>query len=421
MEQFIGIPLLINNKRRLKLKQTEAGIYIHLPFCPKKCDYCDFISYPNQYHQQEKYITNVIQEIKAQKELLKQKEITTIYFGGGTPSSIESKWIQKVLSELKTILGENKQREITLEINPGTVTKEKLLDYHKAGINRLSIGLQSAEDTLLTRIGRIHTWNDFKQTIQLISKIGFTNYNVDLMIGLPNQSIENIKTSIDQVLNLPLKPNHLSVYSLIVEEGTPIASQLEKGSITLPEEEEERLQYHYVKNRLELAGYTHYEISNFAKEGYQSKHNTNCWEQKEYFGFGVAAHSYLEGVRFSNTEDLEEYLAQNKNDWENQKIEKWIHSIDETKPFPQTRGIRTIHEKQTQKEQEKEYIMLGLRMLKGISISAFKEKFGQNPLYLFHQQWAGLVKEELIEVDLDQIRLTSKGLDLANLVWEEFI
>lgn len=267
------------------MKQTEAGIYIHIPFCQRKCDYCDFISYPNQYHQQEKYITSLIEEIQAEKEMLRQKTITTIYFGGGTPSSIDSKWVIKIINELNKMIGENKKREVTLEINPGTVTKEKLVDYHEAGINRLSVGLQTAEDKLLKQIGRIHMWKEFKETVQLIKEIGFTNYNVDLMIGLPNQSIEDIKTTIDKVMNLPLTPNHISVYSLIVEEGTPMANQLEQKRYTLPEEDEERTQYHYVKNRLELAGYTHYEISNFAKEGYVSKHNSNCWEQKEYFGF----------------------------------------------------------------------------------------------------------------------------------------
>ena len=289
--------------------------------------------------------------------------------------------------------------EITIEVNPGTVTMEKLQDYKNVGINRLSIGLQSTNDKLLKQIGRIHTYQEFLNTYKMANKVGFKNINVDLMLGLPNQSIKDLKNSIEQV-NL-LQPNHISVYSLIVEEGTKLKKLIDEGKLTLLDEELERQMYWYVKNKLEQDGYNHYEISNFAKKVKESKHNQNCWKQKQYIGLGLAAHSYVSEIRYSNTENLETYL-QNIHDG---KLEK----------------NRIIQERQNLEDTQKEFMMLGLRMMEGISICDFKEKFGTNPLYLFRNELNRLVNEGLIEVDLDRIRLTNRGLDLANLVFEEFI
>ena len=233
----------------------------------------------------------------------------------------------------------------------------------------------------------------------MANKVGFKNINVDLMLGLPNQSIKDLKNSIEQV-NL-LQPNHISVYSLIVEEGTKLKKLIDEGKLTLLDEELERQMYWYVKNKLEQDGYNHYEISNFAKKVKESKHNQNCWKQKQYIGLGLAAHSYVSEIRYSNTENLETYL-QNIHDG---KLEK----------------NRIIQERQNLEDTQKEFMMLGLRMMEGISICDFKEKFGTNPLYLFRNELNRLVNEGLIEVDLDRIRLTNRGLDLANLVFEEFI
>ena len=379
----------------------ELGIYIHIPFCVKKCYYCDFVSYSNKFEMQEKYVEKLLEEIEDNKQLLKNNKITTIYIGGGTPSSINSELIQKVLNKIYEVSNiENiEELEITIEVNPGTVTKNNLQLYRNCGINRLSIGLQSANNQLLKTIGRIHNYEQFLNTYNWARKVGFENINVDLMLGLPNQSINDLKQSLEAVTKLEPSPKHISVYSLIIEEGTEIERMLdcEEADLKLPKEKQERMQYKYVKNYLELNGYKHYEISNFAKKGYESKHNTNCWEQKQYIGLGLAAHSYIDGTRYSNTCNLEEYLNKSSNE------------------------IKVVHEEQSIEDMKKEYMLLGLRKLNGISINKFKEKFGENPLYLFRNQLQKLVEQDLIIVDLDNIRLTEKGLDLANIVWEEFV
>ena len=377
------------------MKNKEVGIYVHIPFCKRKCDYCDFISYSNKDSKIEEYVESVKKEIELQKI---KSEITTVYIGGGTPSYIESKYIKDIINEVKKKnISENS--EITIEVNPGTVTLEKLKDYKSVGINRLSIGLQSAKNELLNQIGRIHDYEQFLEVYNMARKVGFKNINVDLMLGLPNQRISDLKETLEKVLKL--QPEHISVYSLIVEDGTPIANKIEQGELELPEEELERNMYWYVKNTLELNGYKHYEISNFAKQGYESKHNVNCWNQQEYIGIGVAAHSYRDITRYSNTEQLGEYIR----NVQRENLER----------------NRIIHEIQKEDDAKKEYMLLGLRQIEGVKISRFKEKFGDNPIYLFRNELKKLVEEELINVDEDNIRLTNKGIDLANLVWAEFV
>ena len=377
------------------MENKEMGIYVHIPFCKKKCDYCDFISFSNKNSKMQEYIEAVLKEIELQKI---KKQITTIYIGGGTPSYIDSKYIEEILSEIcKKNVADN--AEITIEVNPGTVTLEKLKDYKMAGINRLSIGLQTTNDELLKQIGRIHNTEQFLETYKMAREVGFKNINVDLMLGLPNQRIKDLKDSLEKIIQL--QPEHISVYSLIVEEGTPIANKIESGELELPEEELERNMYWYVKNTLELNGYKHYEISNFAKKGFESKHNMNCWNQEEYIGIGIAAHSYRDITRYSNTENMSEYIKNVQNN----KLER----------------NRIIHEIQKEDDTKKEYMLLGLRKIEGISIRKFKEKFGDNPIYLYRNELKKLSDENLINIDEDNIRLTNKGIDLANLVWEEFV
>lgn len=377
------------------MENKELGIYIHIPFCKSKCYYCDFTSYTNRCEQIEEYIQEVISEMK-QYDLSKYNT-TTIYIGGGTPSFIDEKCIQELLQALQKRLVENQTKwedmEITIEINPGTITKQKLQIYRQVGINRISIGLQTTNDKLLKQIGRIHDYQEFLEAYQLAKEIGFKNVNVDLMIGLPNQTIQDIKQSLEEIEKL--QPNHVSVYSLIVEEGTKMEQLINKRELQLPEEETERQMYWYVKNKLELSGYKHYEISNFAKSGKESKHNVNCWEQKEYIGLGATAHSYLNGVRYSNSEFSE------KGEW------RFLNKhIDET---------------QTLEDKKKEYMLLGLRKIEGVSVQKFKEKYIDNPIFLFREEIENLVEDGLLEVDGDWIRLTTKGIDFANLVWEEFV
>ena len=378
------------------MKQKELGIYIHIPFCKKKCYYCDFISFENKCDEIPQYIESLKEEIRNFD--FSNYHITSIYIGGGTPSYIDSKYIKYILDELRTRV-KSDDIEITIEVNPGTVTEEKLQEYKEAGINRISIGLQSANNNLLRKIGRIHTYEEFLQAYQLVNKTGFDNINVDLMLALPGQTIQDLKESLDKIITL--NPNHISVYSLIVEEGTKISKLLEEGKISLTEEEQERRMYWYVKDILELNGYNHYEISNFSKKGKESRHNMNCWNQEEYIGFGVAAHSYINNVRFSNTDNIQEYI---KNIKEN-NTEKNI----------------TIEEEQTIEDKKKEFMMLGFRKIEGVNIAKFKEKFVDNPLFLYRKKLNKLTEEGLIEVDFNNIKLTNKGLDLANLVFEEFI
>lgn len=373
----------------------ELGIYVHIPFCKQKCSYCDFISYCDKNDLIEKYIKALKQEIK--NSSVNEYEISTIYIGGGTPSYIESKYISEILKTIKQKYNISRNVEITIEVNPGTATKEKLRDYVEAGINRISIGLQSCNNNLLKMIGRIHTYEEFLSTYKLAREVGFKNINVDLMIGLPNQTLDDVKKSLEEISKL--NPEHISVYSLIVEEGTPIEKKIANGQLKLPNEELEREEYWEVKKFLESLGYKHYEISNFAKTGYESKHNLNCWEQKEYLGFGAAAHSYMKKTRYSNTENIEKYI--------NQEM--------------QSKQLHIVHEVQKEEEQKKEYMLLGLRKIDGVQISSFKNKFGCNPIMEFKNELNKLTQEGLIEIDLDQIKLTEKGIDLANIVWEEFI
>ena len=372
---------------------NRFGIYVHIPFCKKKCKYCDFVSFFCDVENQEKYILKLIEEIKSKKI---EKVVNTIYIGGGTPSFINSKYIVQILNTIKENFNIAEKAEITIEVNPGTITKEKLLDYKDAGINRISIGLQSTENRLLELIGRIHTFEEFLNTYNLVKEVDFTNINVDLMLALPTQTNEELLNSVNKVIDL--NPTHISLYSLILEEGTPLYEKVQNKELELIDEETERKMYWKTKKILEKNGYIHYEISNFAKKGFESKHNLDCWNQEEYVGFGLSAHSYMNNKRFSNTTNFKEYINSEKFD-----------------------DIVELHEVQTKEEKAKEYMMLGLRKINGISISEFEKKFRINPLFYFRFEISKLTEEGLIEVDLDNIKLTKKGLDLANKAFEEFI
>lgn len=374
----------------------EIGIYIHIPFCKKKCHYCDFVSYDNKYEKVEKYIDTVIEDIDEEtKSFTKEHLVTTVYLGGGTPSFIESKYIKEILEKVRKSFNISGDAEITLEVNPGTVNEEKLKTYQMLGINRLSIGLQTTTDEILKTIGRIHNYSEFLSTYNLARKIGFENINVDLIFALPNQNIENVKKDLENIIEL--NPEHISTYSLILEEGTKLEEMIKENEekYVLPDDDTERKMYWLIKNTLEKNGYKHYEISNFAKQGKESRHNINCWMQKEYLAFGSASHGFLDGVRYSNKKILSEYIFNFKN--------------------------KDIEERLTREETAKEFMMLGLRMIDGVSISEFERKFKLNPLMYFRFEISKLVEEELLEVDLDRIKLTNKGIDLANLVWEEFV
>ncbi len=369
----------------------EIGIYVHIPYCKSKCYYCDFISFSKKEETIEKYIETVKKEIDDCK--LTGFNIKTIYIGGGTPSYIESRHILDIIAKIKEKFIVLQNAEITIEVNPGTVTKEKLQDYKKAGVNRLSIGLQSTDNRTLKQIGRIHTYEEFLETYDLAREVGFNNINIDFIFALPNSDEWGTALQISEIINL--KPEHISSYSLILEENTKLKELVESKELELPSEDEERKMYWKMKNLLEENGYKHYEISNFALPGYESKHNTDCWNQKEYLGFGAAAHSYFNSKRYSNSKTIDEYIENYNN--------------------------KTIEEEQDKETMAKEYMILGLRKIEGVSISEFERKFQINPLFYFRFEISKLVEEELIEIDLDNIKLTEKGLDFANMVFEEFI
>lgn len=404
----------------------EIGLYIHIPFCKHKCYYCDFVSYANKKKFFKKYVECVKKEIgkyarenriMSEHGLEPKYVIKTIYIGGGTPSLIDEEYIEDILKSIREnfeitsnleenyeaqdekIKNYNSQIETTIEVNPGTVTKEKLQKYLECGINRLSIGLQAVQDNLLKEIGRIHTFEDFQNVYKCAREVGFENINVDLMIGLPNQTLDDVKESTKKVM--ALKPEHISVYSLILEENTKLEDMVIKGKMELPDDEIERKMYWYVKKALEKHKYIHYEISNFARPGFESKHNSDCWNQNEYIGIGAAASSFMNNARYENTSDLEEYISNIENDKPSKNIQLQELLDDESKID--------------------EYMMLSLRKISGVNISEFKRKFNQNPIIRYNKILEKLIKEELIEIDGNNIRLSSKGIDLANLVWEEFI
>jgi len=376
----------------------ELGIYIHIPFCKQKCFYCDFCSFANKNEMQGKYVETVINEIKniTHKE---KYTVTTIYLGGGTPSILNPDYIKSILQEIKSSFEILDDAEITIEINPGTVNEEKLKKYKEYGINRLSIGLQSANDKILKKIGRIHDYKQFEETFFYARKCGFKNINVDLMIGLPTQAVEDVKQTLEKIIQK--NPEHISVYSLIIEEGTIIEKLINENKLQLPDEETERIMYWTVVNELKENGYNQYEISNFSKKTYESKHNTNCWKQKQYIGLGTSAHSYLNKKRYSNTNNIEEYI---KNIQEN-NISKNI----------------TIHEEQTEESTMNEYMLLGLRMIQGININEFKQKFKIDPTIKYKEILEKLQKENLIQITKTSIKLTKQGINFGNIVWEEFI
>ena len=375
----------------------EIGLYIHIPYCKRKCFYCDFISFSGKEDTIKKYVEAIKKDISDCKYT--GFNIGTIYIGGGTPSFIDPQYISEIIAKVREKFIVTQNAEITIEVNPGTVTREKLMDYKKAGINRLSIGLQSTDNDTLKRIGRIHSYEDFVETYDMAREIGFDNINVDLMLALPNQTLDDLKESVKTIANL--KPEHISVYSLIVEENTKMEKMVQDGTAILPTDEEERAMYRFVKDYLEKHKYKHYEISNFAKPGFESKHNTDCWKQKEYIGVGAAACSFMDNKRYSNIESLEQYIKNIENGNPNRNL--------------------VLNETLNEEDKMNEFMMLGLRKIDGVNIGDFKKIFGVNPIMKYCKTLDKLTHEDLIQVDENSIKLSKKGIDLANLVWEEFV
>ena len=390
------------------MEEKEIGLYVHIPFCKSKCLYCDFVSFANNNDMIERYIECVKKEIiqyatenKTMSEhgLEPKFIVKTIYIGGGTPSYIDEDYIVQIMETIKHNFEVKEDAEITIEVNPGTASKDKLEAYKKCGINRLSIGLQSTQNKILKNIGRIHTYEEFIIIYAHAREAKFKNINVDLMINLPGQTLEDVKDSIKRIINL--KPEHISVYSLIVEDNTPIKTLLEMHCLELASDEVERQMYWYVKETLEKHKYHQYEISNFAKEGHKSKHNMDCWNQKEYIGVGLNASSFLDNKRYSNISALEQYITNIEQNEMNKNL--------------------ILEETLNEESKMNEYMMLGLRKIAGVNIQGFKNTFNVNPIVRFCKPLEKLTKEGLVQIDENSIKLTNKGIDLANLVWEEFV
>ncbi|MBR6689097.1 MAG: radical SAM family heme chaperone HemW [Clostridia bacterium] len=375
----------------------DLGIYIHIPFCKSKCFYCDFYSKPECTNSNiEEYIDTICMELLANSELLQERNITTVYFGGGTPSLIDAKYIAKILDIIR--LFNNSIEEITIEANPESLNKEKLTAYLEAGVNRLSLGLQSANNNTLKKIGRIATKEMFEKAYMSAVEAGFSNISTDVIIGLPNETLEDFKNTVEYILSLD-KIKHISAYSLEVHEGTKLDFLLNSGFLTLPDENTEREMKYMLDKMLEEKGFNRYEISNYAKPKYESKHNTAYWTQQEYLGLGAAAASFINSTRYTNIPDMDKYIQYMK---QGISVKQDIEEMD---------LLDTM----------KEYIILRLRLKEGLNFNEFKLKFKKDVLDMYKEQIDKLVEEKLLEKDDVGIRLTYKGEDLANIVWQEFI
>ncbi|MBQ9014200.1 MAG: radical SAM family heme chaperone HemW [Bacilli bacterium] len=382
--------------------RENIGIYIHIPFCYKKCFYCDFVSYENKGDIIEEYIDALCMEILQSAEILSEYTISTIYFGGGTPSFIDSKYITKVMDTLKLFVTDaSSLKEVTIEVNPNSSPLEKLNDYYNSGINRLSIGLQSTHDKILRNIGRTHSFKDFKSTLENAKNAGFTNISVDLMYPLPGLNITSFKDSLNSIIKLKDEYNirHVSVYNLEVHENTRLDFLLKEGFVSLCNEEEEYEMRKELNNILEKNNFKKYEISNYAIPGFESKHNLCYWNQEKYLGFGVNASSFFNLKRYTNTKDITEYINGIKN---NQNIIVESEELDKLALM-------------------KEYAILKLRLKSGINKNEFKEKFNTDIYDIFNTEFTSLKNDKLVKEEEDRIYLSDRGEEVANIVWEMFV
>ncbi|MDD6442540.1 MAG: radical SAM family heme chaperone HemW [bacterium] len=370
-------------------------LYIHIPFCVKKCAYCDFLSGPSDEKSRERYVELLCEEIQVCRGKVEEYQVSTVFFGGGTPSVLQGEQIKRIMETLRKVFVFETDAEISMEMNPGTVTSEKLVAYREAGINRLSIGLQSVQDEELKLLGRIHTYDEFLHSYELARKAGFENINIDLISAIPGQTVSSWAETLKTIVEL--EPEHISAYSLIIEEGTPFFEKYGEGfgQEMLPSEDEEREMYRQTKQILHEAGYERYEISNYAKEGRECRHNIGYWERAPYLGFGIGAASLFEETRSANPSNIEEYRTSFEKKFQAEKL-----SVE---------------------EQIEEFMFLGLRMMKGISKQKFAEAFGKEIEEIYGKQIERLKKAELLEENDDRIYLTEKGIDISNSVFVEFM
>ena len=377
----------MKNNRRIPLE-----LYVHIPFCVRKCQYCDFLSGPSDEETKDRYIEALLKEIRA-AEHTEDYEIVSVFIGGGTPSALKAEAIASIMRTLQEKFFFCEDAEVTIEANPGTVDLEKLTIYRNVGINRLSLGLQSTDAEELKLLGRIHSYEEFLKSYEWAREAGFSNINIDLMFAIPGQTGEAWRQHLYQVAEL--NPEHISAYSLIIEEGTPFAEQ----NLDLPDEDTEYQMYEDTAEILERYGYRQYEISNYAKQGYMCRHNAGYWQRLEYLGFGLGASSLYGGMRFSNTHQMQEYLKESRN------------------PDQIRKDVTVL----SRNEQIEEFMFLGLRMTEGISEKKFKENFNVRLMDIYGDILQKYEETGFMEHIETKWRLTRKGIHVSNHILADFL
>lgn len=377
------------------MEKKTIGLYIHIPFCRQKCLYCDFPSWAGKEDEREGYVDALTKEIQNRSREYPDRKVISVFFGGGTPTTLSIPMLERLMGAVLANWDVAEDAEITTEANPGTLDGEMAEALKKMGFNRLSMGVQAWQNRLLKELGRIHTIESFQENYRAVRKAGFANVNTDLMFALPGQTMEDWQETVKNIA--ALEPEHISAYSLILEEGTPFFDRYEKGELEPAAEELDRGMYHWAVEYLVEMGYEQYEISNFAKAGRQSRHNRIYWQAEEYLGLGLGSHSYMNGERFHNTYDLREYI----------EGEGFLWKED-------AEGIAA-------EDALAEFMFLGLRLTEGVSFGRFRERFGQGMKNIYGSQIEELVKEGLLEEDERGIRLTKKGVDVSNYVFEKFL
>lgn len=384
------------------MDKKDLELYVHIPFCVKKCAYCDFLSAPAGGKEVHSYTDALISEIRARGEECKNYCVSTIFLGGGTPSVLSGEDTARIFHSLRESFDIRDDAEITLEANPGTVTDKKAAAWKAAGVNRISIGLQSANDGELKLLGRIHTFRDFLKTWELVRGAGFDNVNIDLISAIPGQTVQSWESTLRTAAEL--EPEHISAYSLIIEEGTlfyDLYGEKKDAFPPLPDEDEERAIYQMTKEILREYGYHRYEISNYAKEGRECRHNLGYWERKEYLGLGLGAASLMGEYRFHNTADMQKYMR--------------AHEENATETVVEDR------EKLSVEDQMEEFMFLGLRKTEGISLEDFRSAFGKDIREVYGGTLKKLENQGLLSRSGKNVRLTERGIDISNYVFSEFI
>ena len=392
-----------------------VSLYVHIPFCALKCKYCDFLSFDGEsYGTMLRYVDSLCQEIKLYAPLASEYTVRTVFIGGGTPSLLDEGLITNIMAFIRKTFTLEKDAEITIEANPGTLRHQKLNGYKAAGINRLSIGLQSADDDMLKKLGRIHNYDQFVATFKAARRAGFNNINIDVMSGLPGQTIHSYVDTLSRVIDFG--PEHISAYSLSIEEGTPFSKDKEILD-SLPTEMIDRRMYDITKQLLAANGYDRYEISNYARSGYECKHNMVYWTGGEYIGFGLGALSYFQGKRFNNIRDILSYIDIME---------------DTSNKFAETDNMELLYNDVTRKLREnvtpiyidsrmEEFMFLGLRMTCGISRTDFEERFKKDIYEVYGPVLNKYIDQGLMATYEDRIYLTDQGIDVSNMVLADFI